>query len=318
MPLDLLTFGEALVEVMRTAVDQPLNTPGPFVGPYPSGAPFIFTVQAARLGARAAVIGSVGDDAFGRCLLDQLRADDVDMRGVRVLSTHTTGVAFISYRSDGSRDFVFHMRHAAAGQLAPDMLDRSLFAGLRCLHVTGSALSIYDDALKMGLNMLEWARAEGAKISFDLNIRPQLIAIERARAAFAPFLEAADVILATPDEACLLAGRRSVEDAARAWLDANPACLVVIHRGKDGCSVYAPTRAQHVPGFPIDEVDATGAGDCFDAGFLVRWLAGDSPIEAARFANACGALAVAAQGPMAGAQTLDVVQAFMRERVFNG
>ena len=50
MPLDILTIGEALVEVMRTDIDQPLDKPGPFVGPYPSGAPFIFAVQAARLG----------------------------------------------------------------------------------------------------------------------------------------------------------------------------------------------------------------------------------------------------------------------------
>ena len=64
MPLDILTIGEALVEVMRTDIDQPLNKPGPFVGPYPSGAPFIFAVQAARLGMKTAAIGSVGDDAF--------------------------------------------------------------------------------------------------------------------------------------------------------------------------------------------------------------------------------------------------------------
>ena len=52
MPLDILTIGEALVEVMRTDIDQPLDKPGPFVGPYPSGAPFIFAVQAARLGMK--------------------------------------------------------------------------------------------------------------------------------------------------------------------------------------------------------------------------------------------------------------------------
>ena len=62
---------------MRTDIDQPLDRPGPFIGPYPSGAPFIFAVQAARLGASVQAVGTVGDDAFGRCLSDQLRADGV-------------------------------------------------------------------------------------------------------------------------------------------------------------------------------------------------------------------------------------------------
>ena len=72
MALDILTFGEALVEIMRTDIDQTLDQPGAFTGPYPSGAPFIFAVQAARLGAKVAAIGAVGDDAFGTCLINQL------------------------------------------------------------------------------------------------------------------------------------------------------------------------------------------------------------------------------------------------------
>ena len=114
MALDILTFGEALVEVMRTEVDQPLDQPALFTGPYPSGAPFIFAVQAARLGAKVGAVGAVGQDAFGKCLLDQLRVDGVDIRGVHILPDYTTGVAFVSYNADGSRDFVFHARHAAS------------------------------------------------------------------------------------------------------------------------------------------------------------------------------------------------------------
>jgi sugar/nucleoside kinase (ribokinase family) len=68
-----------------------------------------------------------------------------------------------------------------------------------------------------------------------------------------------------------------------------------------------------VPGFDVEEIDPTGAGDCFDAGFLVSWLEGAGPLSAARFANACGALAVTARGPMAGAKTRTEVEAFMQK-----
>ena len=80
-------------------------------------------------------IGAVGDDAFGRCLLEQLDKDGVNRQWVRVLRSHSTGVAFVAYKEDGTRSFVFHVAHAAAGQLSPDMLDESLFDGLKCLHV---------------------------------------------------------------------------------------------------------------------------------------------------------------------------------------
>ncbi|NWG16788.1 MAG: sugar kinase [Chloroflexi bacterium] len=315
MPLDVLTLGEALVEVMRTGLDRPLDREGPFVGPYPSGAPFIFAVQAARLGAQAAAVGAVGDDAFGRCLLDQLTRDGVNCQGVRTLPGYTTGVAFVAYSGDGSRDFVFHLRHAAAGQISPDLLDERLFDDLKALHLMGSTLSIHDDALQTGLRALEMALAAGAKISFDPNLRPQLMPPSRARKAFAPILRAADVILPTAEEAMLLTGQPTLEAAVQTLLAGKPERIVIVTQGKAGCTVYTQDGAQTVPGFPVEEIDPTGAGDCFDAGFLVRWLVGDPPTLAARFANACGALAVTAQGPMAGAKTFDVVEAFIQERL---
>lgn len=315
MPLDLLTFGEALVEVMRTEVGQPLDRPALFTGPYPSGAPFIFAVQAARLGAQVGAVGAVGDDAFGKCLLDQLHVDGVDTRGVSSLKTHTTGVAFVAYNHDGSRDFVFHARDAAAGQLSAAMLQPALFDGLKCLHIMGSTLSMHEDALEMGWRAVELAREAGAKISFDPNLRPQLLPVERARLAFKPILDAADVLMPTADEARLLTGMATTELAIQSMLADYPERIIILTQGKDGCTVYRSESAPiHVPGFVVNEVDPTGAGDCFDAGFLTRWLAGDAVEVAARFANACGALAVTAQGPMAGAQTKEKVLAFLSQQ----
>ncbi len=324
MPLDILTFGEALVEVMRTDIGQPLDQPGPFTGPYPSGAPFIFAVQAARLGAKVGAIGAVGQDAFGKCLLDQLHADKVDTRGVHTLPDYTTGVAFVSYNANGSRDFVFHARHAAAGQLSPNMLDKELFKGLKCLHIMGSTLSMHQDALQLGLRALELAQDAGAKISFDPNIRPQLMTPDRARYAFEPFMEAADVLIPSEEELLLLSDAYSVDAVVQDLLEDKPELVVVVTKGAEGCIVMTQSEEYSVPGigpmvfvdpingYEVVEVDPTGAGDCFDAGFLARWLAGDSPSDAAQFANACGALAVTAKGPMAGARSLAEVQAFMR------
>lgn len=311
MSLDILTFGEALVEIMRTGIGQPLDQPGPFTGPYPSGAPFIFAAQAARLGAKVAAIGAVGNDAFGACLINQLQADQIDTSGVKILDTHTTGVTFVAYNAGGSRDFVFHIAQAAAGQLHPEMLDEAMFDGLRCLHLMGSTLSIHKDALATSLRALELAQEAGAKISFDPNLRPQLLPNEKARDVFQPILESADLIIPTAEEARILTGETKLAGAVAALLNDHPDRIVVVTEGAQGCTVYTTSHEQHIPGFSVEEVDPTGAGDCFDAGFLTQWLIGKSPADAARFANACGALTVTRQGPMAGALPLAEVQAFI-------
>ena len=312
MPLDILTIGEALVEVMRTGIDQPLDQPGPFVGPYPSGAPFIFAVQAARLGMRTAAIGSVGADAFGECLLNQLEADGVAIDGIRKLPEQTTGVAFIAYRSDGARDFVFSL--GAGGCISSDMLKPALFDGLRCFHVMGSTLSMSEAVLSVCQEALELAQAAGALISVDPNLRPELLPPEAARIALAPFIAAADIFLPTEAELLQLTGADSKEEAIAVLLGARPERTIVVTRGAEGCSVYTKDDRMDVPGFQATEVDPTGAGDCFDAAFISGLLEGMPVQEAAQLANACGALAVSAKGPMAGAKSRADVERFMRSQ----
>ena len=312
MPLDILTIGEALVEVMRADIDQPLSQPGPFIGPYPSGAPFIFAVQAARLSLKTAAIGSVGEDAFGERLLNQLQADGVVIDGVRQLPDQTTGIAFVAYKADGSRDFVFSL--GAGGRLTSDMLKPALFDGLRCFHIMGSTLSMSEAALAVCQEALEMALKARARISFDPNLRPELLPVAEAREAFAPFIEAADILLPTAEELLLLTDGRSEDDAVAALLRDKPGRVIVITRGADGCTVYAADEGLDVAGFPTRETDPTGAGDCFDAGFVCGLLEGMTLHEAARLANACGALAVAAKGPMAGAKSRADVERLLRSQ----
>ncbi len=309
MPLDILTIGEALVEVMRTDIGQPLSRPGPFVGPYPSGAPFIFAAQAARLGMEAAAIGSVGDDAFGACLLAQLREDGMSTAGLRQLPDQSTGVAFVAYRASGAREYVFSL--GAGGHLTADMLKPALFAGLRCFHLMGSTLSMSETVLQVCRQALAMALDAGALVSFDPNLRPELLPAEQARIAFARFIEAADILLPTADELLLLTGESDEMAALESLLSQKPGRIIVVTRGADGCTVYTADERLDVAGFPVHEVDPTGAGDCFDAGFLTGLLEAMALDDAARLANACGALAVKAKGPMAGAKSRREVERFL-------
>src|SRR5580658_5293471 len=137
----ILTVGEILVEIMATDKGDGFLEPIKLIGPFPSGAPAIFIDQAAKFGQPAAIIGCVGDDDFGRINLNRLRRDGVDVEGVRIDPERATGSAFVRYRSDGSRAFVYNITHSASGAISLDSAAKAVLNRCDHLHVMGTALS---------------------------------------------------------------------------------------------------------------------------------------------------------------------------------
>ncbi len=314
MGLEIIALGEALVEVMRVQVDDPLDRPSTFMGPYPSGAPAIFADAAARLGHRVGFVGAVGDDDFGSCLLDRLAADGLNTDYCPRIADRATGVAFVTYFSDGSRRFLYHTAHAAAGQM-PDP-DPAYLQQARFLHICGSSLSVSERMRNSCYRAVEMVAAAGGRISFDPNLRPELLGGEEAlRRICAPVLEKAYVVLPSGAEAELLSGvpgraGKGPEEACRALLTRGPK-VVALKRGARGCSIFTPEQKLDVPAYRVEAVDPTGAGDCFDAGFVVGLLE-ELPLEqVGRLANACGALGATRKGPAEGAFPRAVVEQFL-------
>jgi sugar/nucleoside kinase (ribokinase family) len=297
-----------LVEVMRTGLDQPLSQPGSFAGPFPSGDTPIYIDTVARLGGSAGFIGTVGPDDFGRCLLDRFARDGVDASQVVTLPDRTTGVAFVAYFTGGSRKFIYHWRHAAAGFLGPEHVDPAYIAGARWLHITGCTLAASESSRDACYKAVASA-PPGVRISFDANVRPELLTLDQIRVLCAPVIDRADVLLPSLGEAAMLTGAADDEAGCRLW--ASQGKIVVLKQGAAGCRIFAGAQDIPVPGFRVEEVDPTGAGDSFCAGFTVALLEGMDLPAAGRFANAVGALAVTKLGPMEGAPTRGEVMALM-------
>jgi len=306
MDIEVISIGELLVEVMREKVDQPLGMPGTFVGPFPSGAPAIFIDAVARLGVKSGFIGTVGEDDFGRLIINRLKNDGVDTSYIRRLKDYTTGVAFVTYFSDGSRKFIYHLPRAASGQISLDQINEDYLSKAKYLHIMGSSLSINEDSRKACYKAAEIVKNSGGKISLDPNLRPELLSVGEIREICKPILSSCDIILPSEEEARLLTGTEDIEVACRKLLSYGPK-MIALKRGKDGSVVVTAGQKIEVSSFKVREVDPTGAGDCFGAGFIVGLLKGWELEKVARFANAVGALAVTKKGPMEGAPFLNKV-----------
>jgi tagatose kinase len=305
---EIMSIGNMLVEIMRTSLDQPLDRSGTFAGPFPSGDTPIYIDTVARLGHPAGFIGAIGPDDFGLCLTERFARDGVDLSNVVTLPGETTGVAFIAYFTGGSRKFIYHWRYAAAGKLAPEHVHVEALQGTKWLHVTGCNLAASESACAACYRAIELL-PRTAKLSFDANIRPELLSVNQIRDLVEPAIHRADVILPSLGEAAMLTGAANDETGCHLW--ARQGKTVVLKMGAAGCRIYQGSLEITIPGFKVQEVDPTGAGDSFCAGFTVAVLEKMSLEKAGRFANAVGALAVTKLGPMEGAPTRQEVESLL-------
>lgn len=310
---EIWTMGELLVEVMRPEADMPFDRTDRFLGPFPSGAPAICIDTVARLGVKAGMIGGIGDDGFGLNIHRRLESDGVDCRYVGTLEG-STGVAFISYSSDGAREYIFHIKDTPAVKVKkPSDLqvgNSGYFHLMGCSlfmdpHFTEEILATMQDFIKRGF-----------KVSFDPNIRTELLHGNIMSQVIAPVLEQCSILLPGRDELLLLSGESTIDEAGAFLFSTYPKLSIIAMKlGDKGCRIL--TREEDFPlrAPKVEEVDPTGAGDCFDAGFLSVLCEGGSLKEAALTASAVGALNVKAFGPMEGHITKEAVSNMIKSIV---
>jgi sugar/nucleoside kinase (ribokinase family) len=252
----------------------------------PGGSGAITACGAARLGLETAFVGAIGDDPLGRFMLEALADRGVDASGCVVDPAAATGVTVALLRGD---DRAMLTAPGAMSGLRAEQIDRALLLGARHLHVASYFLL---DGLRPELPALvAEARAAGVTVSLD----PQGDPTGDWRSGLPELLPELDLLLVNEQEAAALLPTRCP--------------LVVTKRGARGASARSPLGTVDVPAPVVEVVDATGAGDSFDAGFLAGWLAGLPLEQALRLGCACGALSTRALGGTAAQPTLDEARA---------
>jgi tagatose kinase len=308
----LVTIGEILVEIMATTIGTGFREPQPLIGPFPSGAPAIFIDQVAKLGVPCGMIGAVGDDDFGRLNIERLAGDGVDVSAISIRPDIATGSAFVRYREDGSRDFVYNILHSANNRIELNPAAERLIDSADHLHIMGSALSI--PAVKtITETAIARVKAGGGKISFDPNVRKEMLGDASLGAALRRILAATDLFMPSGEEILLFAPADDPAQAAQRLI-AGGVEEVVLKRGAAGAQVFTVAGCVDGTAFSVKEIDPTGAGDCFGATFVVCRRLGMAADRALAYANAAGARTVTVKGPMEGASTFAELDIFIAEK----
>ena len=288
---DLVALGEPMLEFNQTRGDSDQFLQG-FGGDTSNCA-----IAAARLGASVAYITRLGGDAFGRKILQLWEREGVDASGVAIDADANTGIYFVTHGAAG-HEFSYLRAGSAASRMRPVDLPVELVRGAKVLHVSGISQAISDSACDTVFAAIDAARGAGARISFDSNLRLKLWSLARARAVVAETIGRCDWFLPSLDEAAQLSDQTEAQ-AILDWCHARGAPIVALKMGGEGVWVSTAAGRERIAAHRVNVVDATGAGDCFDGAFIARIIAGDSPVAAARYANAAAALATTGYGAVA-------------------
>ncbi|OED40775.1 hypothetical protein AB833_11885 [Chromatiales bacterium (ex Bugula neritina AB1)] len=304
----IIAVGELLVEFVSHQKGCELHTLAEYSGPYPSGAPAICIDQAARVGAVTQIFGGLGADNFGNALIERLQSNGVNTSGIARFDNKTTGVAFVSYYNDGSRTFIFHLNNTAADALKDT--SSTLPPGPLLMHISGSSLG--NPNLRAAI---EQTAAEvisrGGELSCDPNARPELMSNPDVKATLAGLISKSSYLFPSESDLSYLYPGESPQEVITNLLKKGTK-IIALTRGEQGSRIYSNNKDPlELPGHTVDEVDPTGAGDCFCGTFLAMIAKGESLEKSARYANAAGALAVTERGPMEGNSNLPVIESFM-------
>jgi fructokinase len=320
----ILCFGEALIDFHPDGRDE-RGFSRAFV-PYAGGGQANVAVGVARLGGDACFIGMLGSDRFGDFLVDQMQSHGVDTRQVVRTEQAPTALAFVDLDEHGERSFVFYRPPSADMLFRSEHFASDAFADCAVLHACSLSMSEPElaEATREGMRR---ARAAGALVSFDLNLRPaRWDAVDDPRSVMWSGLDLADIVKLSAEELDYLAVDGEEAFLERLW-SGQPRLLVVTD-GSKPMRWFTRDAEGELPVDACEIVDSTAAGDAFVAGLLHQlaelqigpqdvdaWIVDIHRLHATLlYAAACGALTVTRRGSFAAMPDHREVSAFMEAR----
>jgi sugar/nucleoside kinase (ribokinase family) len=286
------------------------------------GAPMNTLIGVSRLDSRAGAITAVGDDPFGQFLITELEENGVDTSRVKVKRGMRTTISFVANEpKTGERTFLFYrepwVQGTADSALSPEDLDFDYISHARILHVSGFALS-HNPSRRAVLSAAKYANKVGVTVSFDPTLRTDVwSSVRTLRSVYRQLLKLSDVATFSREEATFLFRTHNMANAAKEALK-HGVKMVGIKLGSDGALLDTKegTTVQ-LPGFQVNAVDTTGAGDGWNAGLLVGLLKGWDLQTCVTVANAVGALVVTKLGAITALPDKNELNTFLKEQAID-
>ena len=266
---DVVAMGELLIDFTCVSTD---SDGYPTMAAHPGGAPANFLAALAKFGTSAALLGKVGNDAFGKLLIGTLDQAGIGTSGIIMADDVFTTLAFVTLDETGNREFSFSRKPGADTCLSYDELNMELIDGAKVFHF--GTLSLTDEpARTTTYKAVEYAKSAGKLITYDPNLRKPLWKnLEEAKKQLIWGMTKADVVKISDEEVEFLWGL-GVEEGADYILKNFDVKLVFVTCGADGCYFKNAVASGKVPSLSnIKVVDTTGAGDIFGGSAVYKLL----------------------------------------------
>ncbi len=264
----ILCIGEALIDMICTDKGMTLSEGNHFLKKA-GGAPMNVAAAIAAMGGKVSVAAKLGQDPFGKHLIEVLNDFKVDTKHVISSPDHFTTFAFVSLMENGERDFYFN--RGADGMLNDEEVTAINIDAYKIVHF-GSATAFLPGPLQIAYRkLLDRAKAKGLFISFDPNYRHLLFGNDQATFIEKSweFIQQSDFIKLSDEEAIMITATTTVEEAIQS-LSSRTHAVIAITLGKEGTLLGLKGKISKVPSIPIHPVDTTGAGDAFVGAVLFQ------------------------------------------------
>lgn len=319
----VMSIGEALIDFIPNQKGCELKAVSGFER-VAGGAPANVSAVVAKLGGKSNFISKLGRDAFGDHIIDVLKNVNVNTDYVLRTDKANTGLAFVSLKEDGNREFSFYRNPSADMLLEENEVKKGWFEDCYCLHFC--SLGLIESPMKAAhKKAIEYALEGGSIISFDPNVRlPLWDSEESCRNSILEFLPSAHIVKISDEELEFITGYDTMEKAKEILFTGNVK-MVLFTKGKDGAEAHTKDRIIKIPGNVVDAVDTTGAGDSFIGSFLFKLyqdnidlnkldsIADETVKEYLSFSNYYAAYSTTKKGAIGSYATLDEITKYMNE-----
>lgn len=290
---EIITLGETMVSLAPLTNDS-LQYAHTFEKRI-AGAESNVAIALTRLGHSSGFISRLGDDPFGQFIKTVIRGEGVDVSQISFDSCHSTGIMFKQISGSIDTNVFYYRNNSAASRITPDVLCADYFQNCKIFHSTGITAAISECSKKTLFSAIAKAKANGALISFDPNIRLKLYSPNEYQSTFIEILSQTDIALLGIDEAQLLFGSRNEEEILK-HLFRLGVQYVGLKLGSEGALVATETHSVFCPAYKTQSVDSVGAGDAFNSGFLCGLLEKCDLDTCGQYGTAMGAMAVSCRG----------------------